>query len=136
VIENLWAILKRKMPRQGARTEDELWVQVEGAWSEITIDEIHNLVESFRLRLPAVIALRGESLNGHRDVRRMLGEGCTPDEISALHEEENGIVHRFMELSGQFFGQAGWNTVRCQEVLRESIDIVQLLPRKLLKNSI
>ena len=130
VIENLWAILKRKMPRQGARTQDELWVQVQRIWDEVTIDEINNLVDSFRSRLMAVIALHGESLNGHSDVRRLLEEGYRPDEISALHEEEKGIVQRFVELSRQFFGQAGWNTVRCEEVLQESMDIIRQLPEK------
>ena len=130
VIENLWAILKHKMPRQGATTEDELWEQVQRVWNEITIDQINNLVESFRLRLLAVIALHGESLNGHNDVRRMLADGFRPDEISALHEEEKGIVQQFMELSRGFFGRDGWNTITCQEVYQESIDIVQQLPRK------
>ena len=131
VIENLWAILKRKMPRQGARTQDELWLQVQRIWDEITIDEINNLVDSFRSRLMAVIALHGESFNGHSDVRRLLEEGYRPDEISALHEEENGIVQRFVELSRQFFGQAGWNTVRCEEVLQESMDIIRQLLEKI-----
>ena len=87
-------------------------------------------MESFRSRLLAVIALHGESLNGHNDVRRMLADGFSPDEISALHEEENVIVQRFMELSSEFFNRDGWNAVTCQAVHQESIGIVRQLPRK------
>jgi hypothetical protein len=130
VIENLWGILKRRMAGHDARTPDELWLQIQRVWNEVTVDEINNLVESFRPRLMSVIALHGESLNGHNGVRRMLGDGCTPAEISALHEEEKMIVRRFIELSREFSGRPGWNTIACHAVHQESIFIVQQLPRE------
>jgi ATP phosphoribosyltransferase len=131
VIENLWAIIKRKMANHDARTQEELWVQVHAVWDEVRVDELNHLVESFRSRLQGVIALNGESLNGHRDVRRMLAHRSTPDEIIALQEEERRIVQEFIELSRQFFAQPGWNTVKCQDVRQESIHIVQRLPRQI-----
>jgi hypothetical protein len=48
-------------------------------WSNV----VDRIGDSFTLRLQAVLALHGESLNGHRDVLRALGSGFeTPDQIA------------------------------------------------------
>jgi hypothetical protein len=104
--------------------------QVQITWDTITVDAINNLVESFRSRLLAVIALHGEYLNSYNDGRRMLVNGYGPGDISGLHEKEKGIVQGFGEMSREFFGRDGWNPITCQAVHQESIHIVQQFPRK------
>jgi hypothetical protein len=128
VIENLWAILKRRMAGQDSRTQDELWLHVETVWNQITIEEINHLVQSFASRLQVIIALHGESLNGQGDVRRMLMDGLSAEQIIALREEETGNIRAFTEQSREFFAHPEWREASSQEAIPESIRIVEQLP--------
>jgi len=59
-IENLWATLKRRTYSQGPfSTVDQLEKVIRQKWSEITLEEIHNLIESMPNRCFAVIKSGG-----------------------------------------------------------------------------
>jgi transposase len=125
VIENLWAILKRRMATQDSETADGRWEQVRTAWDNITFDEINHLVDSFDSRLQGVMVLHGESLNGQGSVCQRLADGYTLEQISALRIEEEAIMGRFIRDSAIFFAARGWNHPSCTDVIRESGPIVQ-----------
>jgi len=65
-IENLWAVLARKVSNKGPWQEKQLKKFVQKAWDEITPDEVRTLVSSFRRRLQTVIALDGSNTRGGR----------------------------------------------------------------------
>jgi hypothetical protein len=124
VIENLWAILKSKIIQYQSKTSEDLWTAAQLAWNEITIEEINHLIEDFDNRLKCVEALGGQSLNGHRDVQRMLRTGHTIEEIQIMREEEHSRLSRFIDLSNQFFEPESWRGITCEERIRNSIEIV------------
>jgi hypothetical protein len=128
VIENLWATLKRRMADQDSRTQDELWLQVETVWNQITIKEINHLVQSFASRLQVMITLYEESLNGQGDVHRILMDDLSAEQIIALREEETGNIRAFTEQSREFFAHPEWREALYQEAIPESIRIVEQLP--------
>jgi transposase len=128
VIENLWAIAKRRMATQDSETADELWEQARTAWDNMTFDEINHLVISFDSRLQGVMALHGESLKGQGRVRQMLADGYTLEQISALRVEEEAIMERFIRDSATFFAAPGWNHPSCTDFIRELVPIIQQLP--------
>jgi hypothetical protein len=116
------------MATQDSETADELWEQVRTAWDTITFNEINHLVESFDSRLPGIMMLHGESLNGQGRVGQMLADGCTLEQIIALRVEEEAIVGRFICDSAIFFAAPYWNHPSCTDFIRESVPIVQQLP--------
>jgi hypothetical protein len=67
-IEQMWAILKRAISREGCTTPEELFRRAEAAWNAISQDSIDAMVQSYQTRIQAVLALQGRSLNGHRDI--------------------------------------------------------------------
>ena len=58
-IENLWAILKRRMSHRKCRNEDELWECVQEAWYDIPVEEVRSLIDSMQRRCRAVIEKKG-----------------------------------------------------------------------------
>jgi hypothetical protein len=128
VIENLWAMLKRRMVTQDSETADELWEQVRTAWDNITFDEINPLVERFDSRLQGVRVFHGQSLNNQGTVRQMLVDGYTLEQISALRVEEEAIMGRLIRDSAIFFAAPGWNHPSYTDFIHQSVPIVQQLP--------
>jgi hypothetical protein len=62
------------------------------------------MVNGYQMRLKAVVALQGRSLNGHRDVIRALTPGeTTLDQIQAARKQEEEAMSRFREESQRFF---------------------------------
>jgi hypothetical protein len=116
------------MATQDSETADELWEQVRTAWDTITFNEINHLVESFDSRLQGVTVLHGESLNGQGRVRQMLADGYTLEQISALREEEEAVMARFIGDSAIYFAAPHWNHPCCTDFIRESVPIVQQPP--------
>jgi transposase len=62
-IENLWAIMKRRVSELAPSTAEELIGVVITVWNEISAEEMFKLLESMTTRLNATIAAQG----GHHD---------------------------------------------------------------------
>ena len=95
------------------------------------METINAAIDSFPVRLKAVEALRGQSLNGHRDVIRDLHTGArTVEQVLMEREEEANAVETFVAESRDLFenrapGARGMAV--CPLALR-SYEIVRKLP--------
>jgi hypothetical protein len=58
-IENLWAILKRRMSDCRPKNADGLWECVQEAWYDLPVELLHNLIDSMSRRCQAVIEKKG-----------------------------------------------------------------------------
>ncbi len=58
-IENLWAIVKRKMRDTRPNNVDDLKADLKGTWSFITPEQCHRLTGSMPRRIDAVIHAKG-----------------------------------------------------------------------------
>jgi hypothetical protein len=58
-IENLWSILNRAADNRTCNDTDELFEVLKDAWESISVDILHNLVESMPRRLALVIKEKG-----------------------------------------------------------------------------
>jgi hypothetical protein len=129
VIENMWSVLKAGMRVQRGMTPDALFALASGSWQSITMETVHNLVNSFESRVQACSALHGECLNGHRRVVKAFREGeangfqVVRDEVDLASK-----VSLFKVQSGGFF--RGWNEQHMREYLVTSIRIVDGLPAR------
>jgi hypothetical protein len=92
----MWWIGKGSINREQCNTPEELSVEAQAALAAITMESVSGMVESYSIRLCAVVALSGQCLNGHRDViadlRRgrhipvcLLSKGSSPTD--GLHQE-------------------------------------------------
>lgn len=59
VIENVWAYIKREIPCEVGRTEDETWNTIVKVWNNIPTDFIRNLIDSVPRRLSEVLKSKG-----------------------------------------------------------------------------
>jgi hypothetical protein len=107
-IEQLWAILKQSINRDVCTTAAELFTQAQQAWDAISIEVINSLIDSFPTRLRAVQALKGQSLNGRRDVLNNIKNGVRSiEEIITAHLDESEMIKSFMIASERLFGDQG-----------------------------
>jgi hypothetical protein len=58
-IENLWAIMKRRISEVGAQTIDELRIIINAVWDSVTADEVAALINSMPTRLLATARAQG-----------------------------------------------------------------------------
>ena len=62
-IENMWAIVQRRVDRYGPKDADELWAFVVRAWNDVPVDQVNNLVESFERRLRKCVLVNGATIS-------------------------------------------------------------------------
>ena len=60
-IENLWAILDKRLAERTCNSEKELFNELEKGWNELPVDLLTSLVESMPRRIQAVIDAEGEA---------------------------------------------------------------------------
>jgi hypothetical protein len=128
VIENMWGILKDKMIISNCKTPDDLWNEAKRVWDAIPIEVVNKLIDSFHLRLRAVAALDGKSLNGHQKVQSMLKGGHSVPEIREMMKEENRLLQRFLEESQSLFELESWKIDNLTDRTVSSFEIIELLP--------
>jgi transposase len=58
-IENVWAIVKRRIGSPSFSSTEELWQATQTAWNSITTSEILKIVDSMKKRISMCIALKG-----------------------------------------------------------------------------
>ena len=58
-IENVWALVKRKLAGKRFRSHDEVWEATLEAWNSITAEQLMKLIESMPRRLESVIKANG-----------------------------------------------------------------------------
>ncbi len=58
-IENLWGIVKRKMPYARPNNAEELKATIRATWALITPEQCHRLIDSMPRRIAAVIQAKG-----------------------------------------------------------------------------
>jgi transposase len=133
VIEHLWAILKRRVIVSNCKTPDDIWLQAQAAWDEISIDEVNALIASFPNRLRTVEALDGQSLNGHRNVQVMLTQGQTVQQIREMRTQEREILGRFLNESRELFEIEVWEETKLTELFDRCETILKRLPEMMLK---
>lgn len=59
-IENLWALMKRRLRNEPQRTLQGLKDKIRDIWSSITPEECQNLINTMNKRLTAVIKNKGD----------------------------------------------------------------------------
>lgn len=133
VIENLWGLLKNRITGSNCQTTNDLWLQAQAAWDEITIDKVNNLIGSFTNRLRTVEALDGQSLNGHRNIQVMLAQNYTIQQIRQMREEEKQILERFLNESQDLFETEVWEAKPLDELFARSKTILKKLPETILE---
>jgi transposase len=132
VIENVWAIMKSEIGQCHCETPEDLWRVAQEAWEHISIELVNNLIASFQYRLQCVQALGGQSLNGHREVQQMLSTGkYTIEQIIEMRKQESRSLLEFKCYSWDFFRDQLWVGKRYEEMIHESMAIVQKLPEPL-----
>lgn len=63
-IENLWAIMKRRVEELNPTNINELIEIIIDVWNNVSVNEIHNLIDSMNSRLQLVVA-NGGGRNGY-----------------------------------------------------------------------
>ena len=63
LIENLWAIIQRRVDLRGPSDADELWKFVKEEWDAVTDEEARALLDSFPARLKRCVAAKGETIS-------------------------------------------------------------------------
>jgi hypothetical protein len=97
-IEQMWWIGKGSINREQCNTPEELSVQAQAALAVITISSVNGMVESYSTRFCAVLVLRGQCLNGLRDVMRDLVRGRqTPEGIAHAQEVSAESLQGFVK---------------------------------------
>ena len=61
-IENMWAIIQRRVDLRGPTDADELWKMVKEEWEAVTDEEARALVGSFRARLKRCVSAGGQTI--------------------------------------------------------------------------
>ena len=61
-IENLWAIIQRRVDLRGPNDETELWRMVKEEWEAVTDEEARALIDSFPARLRRCVGAGGETI--------------------------------------------------------------------------
>ena len=61
-IENLWAIIQRRVDLRGPSEAEELWRFVKQEWDAVSDEEARALVDSFAARLKRCVDARGETI--------------------------------------------------------------------------
>jgi transposase len=133
VIENLWGVLKTRITVSNCKTPDDIWLQAQAAWDEISIEEVNNLIDSFTSRLRTVEALDGQSLNGHRNVQVMLTRGYTTEQIRQMRTEEQKILKKFLDESEHLFETEVWEETKLNELFDRCKTILRKLPERILQ---
>jgi transposase len=132
VIENVWAIMKSEIGKFNCQTPEDLWVIAQAAWDHISIELVNNLISDFQCRLRSVEVLAGQSLNGHREVHEMLSSGMyTIEDIIQMRKQEGVNLLQFKFHSWNFFRDQSWVGKTCDEMLNDSMEIIQYLPEPL-----
>jgi hypothetical protein len=96
----------------------------------ISIEQIDALIDSYRTRLLAVLALQGRSLNGNRDVLKDLESGGrTVEEMQAARQAEQESVQPDVQESGRSVAELlpGGPENSYREVMQESKRILAVL---------
>jgi hypothetical protein len=133
VIENLWYILKTRMTVSDCQTANDIWLEAQRVWNEISIEEVNQLVDSFYYRLEAVIALNGLTLNGHQRVQQMVKTGYAIQDIQKMIQEEATLTNQFIRESQDLFDERSWDSVNLDELIVESKNIIHKLPKLMRK---
>jgi hypothetical protein len=87
---------------------------------------VNNLVDGHYDRLRVIAALRGEGLNGHRDVFKDLRYEIPPDQLALNHEQEKENITAFIEQSQTLFKESAAQ----ENPGNESVPIIRLLPKR------
>jgi hypothetical protein len=78
-IEQMWAMIKRKLKGQRFANGDSLFQRIAQAWADVSQQEIDNLCSSFRARCHVCAQHGGQSLNGRwTEVHRVHHESGPP----------------------------------------------------------
>jgi len=62
-IENLWAIVQRRVDLLGPTDAEELWRLVKQGWDTVTDEEARALLDSFPARLKRCVAAGGQTIH-------------------------------------------------------------------------
>jgi hypothetical protein len=136
VIEPTWSILKSQMLTMTCRDKPQLFHEASRVWDLIPLSEINALVDSFHVRLRAVIILEGESLNGHRQLLRELTvAGANAMEIAARVREEMQEYDKFLRDSRELFTPESMAGHSLGEIAFMSFQIMTHLPLDILNRT-
>src|SRR5882724_4872164 len=61
-IENLWAIMKKRVERSEKKTVSQWKEEIQKIWEEVSHDLLKSLIDSIPRRLQMVIAAKGEKI--------------------------------------------------------------------------
>ena len=65
-IENMWAIIQKRVDSHGPSDAEELWRFVKAEWEAVSMDTVNNLVGSFRSRCERCVAEGGQTIKTKR----------------------------------------------------------------------
>lgn len=106
VIENLWAILKRRIDYRKVNNVATLYDEAQRVWAEIPIEVVNNAINDFEPRLRACQALGGDCLNAHKAVLEAFRVSSAAGfEKMQTQDSECDQILRFKSESQTFFNE-------------------------------
>jgi hypothetical protein len=128
-IEPLWSVLKSKTDVSKCKTSEELFQAAAAAWQKIPQDTVDACVLQFYDKLRAVVALNGESLNGHRDIlKEVHNPQVDPDAIRRRLEAEERVREKFVAESQKLFADLKVNPGHKAVAFAASQRLIDALP--------
>jgi hypothetical protein len=127
----MWWMVKGSINREQCNTPEELSVQAQAAEAAITMSSVNGMVVSCSIRLTADLVLRGQCLNGHRDVIKDLCRSIqTPDGIVHAREAQANSLQRFVEGDWELFAalSSGDQPGGYGEWVAQSLSLIRMLP--------
>ena len=129
VIENLWGILKQRIPYDAIQGPEDLYKEAVKAWEEITVDTINASIADFGPRIRACKEVGGECLNRYKAIlrgyRKSIEEG---DRARDEWAREKEAIAYFKQQSFTFFTEQVAGHEHSEDLWRKSARICQSLP--------
>jgi hypothetical protein len=132
VTENLWGLLKNRIPVSRCETPNDIRLQAQAVWNGITMDEVNTFIDSFTTHVRTVAALDGQSPNGHRNVQVMLTRGYIIDRIRQMRAQEQQILRRFVDESQYLLETEVWEETKLEGLFDRCKKILKILPETML----
>ena len=129
VIENLWGILKQRIPYDAIQGPDDLYNEAVKAWEAITVDTINASIADFGPRIRACKEVGGECLNRYKSILR--GYRKSTEEGDRARDEwarQKEAIASFKQESFKFFTEEVAGHEHSENLWRKSARICQSLP--------
>jgi hypothetical protein len=127
----MWWMGKGSINRERCTTPEELSIQAQATLAIITMDSVNGMTGSSSTCLCAILALKGQCLNGHPNVMRDLRrDRQTAEGIADAGEAHAETLQRFVERSRALSAalSTGDQPRNCRKWIAQSVSLIRMLP--------